>query len=67
MKYSDTYTLTLKKIAWRAQSIQAKIKTFQPDLIIVLARGGFAPLWASSTYMVFGPFARFPYDYGSSQ
>ena len=46
MKYSETYTLTLEKIAWLAQSIQAEINTFQPDLIIVLARGGFAPLWA---------------------
>ena len=46
MKFPDSYFLTLKKINWLAQAVQAEIQRFQPDLLLVLAHGGFAPLWA---------------------
>jgi hypothetical protein len=42
----DPTAITLKKIYWLAQEIQSEIETFQPELLLVLAHGGFAPLWA---------------------
>lgn len=46
MTLEETVSLTLKKITWLAQTIQSDIEKFQPDMLLVLARGGFAPLWA---------------------
>jgi hypothetical protein len=36
----------VKKLCQLAREVQHEISTFQPDVLVILARGGFGPLWA---------------------
>jgi len=49
MKFPASYFLTLEKIHALALAVQAEIQRFQPEVLLILARGGFAPLWALQT------------------